>query len=547
MSSSSAAAPRACRLPSACRSWRRRAAASRRRSRCSRRRARPARICCRVPCSISSALARSAAGLRALGAPLLAAGRPRARLLPHRAPRAARPDHSAAARQPRQRARLAQPARHAGWPSWPRPPASISSPASPARRCCSTARAWSASAPAIAAAAGTARRRRTSSRAWTSTPRSPSSATACAATSPSSCGGAWPLGAGARARAVRHRHQGTVGGAGGPHRDRHGDRTRSGIRCATRSSAAASSTRCPIAWSRSGSWSASTTTTRCSIRTSPSTASSATRCVARLLDGRTPGPLRRQGAARRRLEHRAARPRDGALIAGDAAELRELGPPQGHPSRDAHRDAGRRDRVRGAAGRRHQRRRAWRRTSAARRQRRCGGSWSRCAACTRRSATGCCRGCCSPARRCSRADAGSADLARRPGHTRMRTLRWYYGIEMASPARAAPAAPPDRVLTFDKLTNVHFAGTAHDEDQPVAPAGAHRGVHVDLRPGIRASVHAVLPGQRLRDRARAGRRAAPADQRVELRALQDVRHHGSLRRHHLGAARRRRRSAVHGM
>ena len=40
------------------------------------------------------------------------------------------------------------------------------------------------------------------------------------------------------------------------------------------------------------------------------------------------------------------------------------------------------------------------------------------------------------------------------------------------------------------------------------------------------------------------RHAAAADQRVELRALQDVRHHGSLPGHHVGAARRRRRSAV---
>ncbi len=38
--------------------------------------------------------------------------------------------------------------------------------------------------------------------------------------------------------------------------------------------------------------------------------------------------------------------------------------------------------------------------------------------------------------------------------------------------------------------------------------------------------------------------AAPADQRVELRALQDVRHHGPLPGDHLGAARRRRRTAV---
>jgi electron-transferring-flavoprotein dehydrogenase len=35
--------------------------------------------------------------------------------------------------------------------------------------------------------------------------------------------------------------------------------------------------------------------------------------------------------------------------------------------------------------------------------------------------------------------------------------------------------PPDRVLTFDKVTNVHYAGTAHDEDQP-----SHLLVHTDV-------------------------------------------------------------------
>ena len=38
--------------------------------------------------------------------------------------------------------------------------------------------------------------------------------------------------------------------------------------------------------------------------------------------------------------------------------------------------------------------------------------------------------------------------------------------------------------------------------------------------------------------------AAAADQRLQLRALQDVRHHGPVPGHHLGAARRRRRAAV---
>lgn len=51
------------------------------------------------------------------------------------------------------------------------------------------------------------------------------------------------------------------------------------------------------------------------------------------------------------------------------------------------------------------------------------------------------------------------------GHERMKTLDWYYGVP---PGSLAPsnAAPADRKLTFDKVTNVHYSGTAHDEDQP---------------------------------------------------------------------------------
>ncbi len=47
-----------------------------------------------------------------------------------------------------------------------------------------------------------------------------------------------------------------------------------------------------------------------------------------------------------------------------------------------------------------------------------------------------------------------------PGHLRMHRL--------GEPGyrRSSPELKPDRVLTFDKVTNVHFSGTRHEEDQP---------------------------------------------------------------------------------
>ena len=61
------------------------------------------------------------------------------------------------------------------------------------------------------------------------------------------------------------------------------------------------------------------------------------------------------------------------------------------------------------------------------------------------------------------------------GHSRMRTRAWYYGSSRIAPQGASNAVPVDRRLTFDKVTNVHFAGTAHDEDQP-----SHLLVHTEV-------------------------------------------------------------------
>jgi electron-transferring-flavoprotein dehydrogenase len=57
------------------------------------------------------------------------------------------------------------------------------------------------------------------------------------------------------------------------------------------------------------------------------------------------------------------------------------------------------------------------------------------------------------------------DLRGRAGHAKMKTLSWYYGLDVPA-GSASNATTIDRKLTFDKLTNVHYSGTSHDEDQP---------------------------------------------------------------------------------
>jgi electron-transferring-flavoprotein dehydrogenase len=56
-----------------------------------------------------------------------------------------------------------------------------------------------------------------------------------------------------------------------------------------------------------------------------------------------------------------------------------------------------------------------------------------------------------------------------PGHLLMRRL------DQAGHRHPMPDLKPDRQLTFDKLTNVHFSGTRHEEDQP-----SHLLVHTDV-------------------------------------------------------------------
>ena len=66
------------------------------------------------------------------------------------------------------------------------------------------------------------------------------------------------------------------------------------------------------------------------------------------------------------------------------------------------------------------------------------------------------------------------ELHGEPGHERMQEVRDYYGMARDT-ARPSNAIAADRVTTFDKVTNVHFSGTSHDEDQP-----SHLLVHTEV-------------------------------------------------------------------
>jgi electron-transferring-flavoprotein dehydrogenase len=67
------------------------------------------------------------------------------------------------------------------------------------------------------------------------------------------------------------------------------------------------------------------------------------------------------------------------------------------------------------------------------------------------------------------------DLHGEAGHTRMQLLSDYYGLQKRDILTASNAVAPDRRKIFDKVTNVHFSGTNHNEDQPV-----HLLVHTEV-------------------------------------------------------------------
>ena len=105
---------------------------------------------------------------------------------------------------------------------------------------------------------------------------------------------------------------------------------------------------------------------------------------------------------------------------------------------------------------------------------------------------------------------------------------------------------PDGMLTFDRLSSVFLSNTNHEEDQPV-----HLRVE-DIGAAEKLRARRLSPSRR-RAIARpasmsgcdeSGQAAQVRHQRAELRPLQNLRHQGPDPEHHLGSARRRRRTEL---
>ena len=280
-------------------------------------------------------------------------------------------------------------------------------------------------------------------------------------------------------------------------------------------------------WSRSASWSASTTRTPTSRRSRRCSASRPTRRSAppsRVAGASptVPAPSRRAGSSRSRSSSFP-----GGLLIGDTAGFLNVPKIKGtHTAMKSGMIAAEAAVRRPAGGRRRPR------------------SWpipSGCA--TPGSGTSCTRSATS-----GRPSAGGCRPAIAYSRRRHLPAARQGALDPASHRRPYALKPAVR-LHADRLSQAgrqaHLRPAVLGVPLQHQPRGGPAG-HLTLKdasradrrePGaLRRARAALLPGRRLRDRARRERRqSAPADQRAELRALQDLRHQGSRRRTSTGS------------
>ena len=323
---------------------------------------------------------------------------------------------------------------------------------------------------------------------------------------------------------LRPRLQGTVAAARGPRRARpdpaHG-RLPDGQPAPTAAASCTTSTRTACT---SASSSASTTPIRASSRSRRSSSSRTTRRIKR-------AARRRRAAHLRRAHHRRGR------LAVDA-DARHAGRAAGRRRRrHAQRaeDQGRAPGVRcGVLAAEHlvETRQAPRASTSAGARRRAAANSTRSATSARASSTAC-----GSAWRTAHSRRSPAATRRGRSRTTPTTPRSSASTSTPRPTAAGASA---RCKPRDRLSAVFFAGNTHEEAQPVHLKVADTTICATrCATGVRQSLPALLPGARLRDGGRRRGRQAPADQRVELRALQGLRHQGPVRDHHLDHARGR--------
>ena len=133
------------------------------------------------------------------------------------------------------------------------------------------------------------------------------------------------------------------------------------------------------------------------------------------------------------------------------------------------------------------------------------------------------------------------------GYERMRPLWDIMGYPQSREQLLGPAKG-DGKLTFDKLTDLYHSGTRHEEDQP-----AHLIIHDTDICNTRCTREYGNPCQHfcpanvyemVEDADAPGKQRIHPPQPSQLRALQNLRHHGPLPDHHLGTARGRRRAQL---
>ena len=96
---------------------------------------------------------------------------------------------------------------------------------------------------------------------------------------------------------------------------------------------------------------------------------------------------------------------------------------------------------------------------------------------------------------------------------------------------------PDGVLSFDRLTNVSFSMTNHEESQPAHLTLKEASVPISVNwPEYAEPAQRYCPAGGLRSGVGGGQGTALRHQLPELRALQDLRYQGSLAEHPLDGA-----------